>query len=73
MLIWGFDAMLDINLIHMIHEYIFLPKLICFLGCCSCFGICWDKIFGLKCIWAVTDLFELACNVVWAEMSMGCH
>jgi hypothetical protein len=50
-----------------------LPKLICFLGCCSCFGICWDKIFGLKCIWAVTDLFELACNVVWAEMSMGCH
>jgi hypothetical protein len=54
-----FDVMLDIN---MIHGCIFLAKIDLFSGICSCFQS--DKTVGLKCIWVVTDLFLLGCNVV---------
>jgi hypothetical protein len=70
-LIWYFDVMLDMN---MIHGSIFLPEMMCFfLGFWICIYL--EKFVGLKCIWAKAemylswvDMYGLWLKYIWTEI-----
>lgn len=65
--LWGFDVMLDRN---MIHGCIFWPELICFLGFIVVLNllgqICWAEMY-MGCAW---NVYGLGCYVfIWAEIA----